>query len=959
MPRSTRVSNKNTTPKVYESKKVPKQQRFPHKRKIVRRPDSNDVSEKAQTKLTPGKLKRTATVGDSEDDEDTMEIEEDLGVSDGVETEGKTPPAVALKSESSATKGRKRTSDALLHDIRKEEAPVQRISKRSKKSTAHSKTPSATRVSLETELSATHEDNTASPSESEMAKDTKQRRRRQSTMTQMLDGRKPALDTPEPEYKRVRSGSRRISSGKKTAKGDQKQRTLTQMVPGLGSFNQATSDEDIESDADNEMDEPLHNDALAQRLARHAGDGIKSESISPVAASGRRKGVRVKPVASPRLQDDALLNGKESQYESLLVVRSGDDDTEDEYQPTQFIASPSLKRTRASRRSTTLQLPTPAPTEKRNRPRFGLLSTPEKRRIREIPSSQSPAESLLSTQNTLQKFNSSPLKLRSNNALSRIETPSKRKQVTFQVLDENAVPPRPKLHKFASTIPDSEDEDEELIESDFDQGTSDFGVGTQPSFTRPRSPAAGMAVGAETQAMLRSIDEACMNIQTTQTPRESSRETEERAMRVDSSFELGIAESMSPKSHGENVDPDIPPSSQPTTSHIGINHEPPDLANLAACSPASEHENRRVLQDTYPSSPMAFIAVSSDEDGEEPSLTPSINTKPNKRKRSSSPLDRSDQAPTSSRNDVLTSSSTLQPSTNPKEVTRGNEAGAGGDEEESQISNLLSAAAEQQLHSEYATYSQFRPPGPPASSMQVAHDTLFTYQETPRPPRTERTPHQHSSNPNLHSDISQATTIDEETQTQTPTRARDPPTAITDAAAVIIRSTPPPPEDHTAPAADDLPLPLSGPSTPKPAPMIKDEQQQHQENLLAIFSSSPTRPPPLVIPSSFPTPSKVLTQYQHFSSSPPLPQDQDDADNDNEAWTYNGHANTENENNSSLILTRGDGVGASGAGKGYTQWLAVMEKDEDCNEENEAELESDSESWKNFSIPAGPPVEHL
>lgn len=1005
MPRATRTSAKKPKSRVYESKTVPKQQYFPHRRKTVRRPDGgHDVSEKKQITLTPGKVRRTDTIGDSDEDEDNLEIEEDWADSDVVSSRG-SRHAEGVKSESVAiNKKKKRTSDAMQPDTDEDDDPAPRTAKRTRNSTA----PKPSR-STSCDSGSARNDSADSSSEREMVKATKRRQvRRQSTMTQILDGRLPDFDTPEPQYKPLRKGSRRSGSGKMSK--DKKQQTLTQMVPGLGSF-EILSDDDIgeenEGEATEERNDRSHSSAGSTTMSK------PNSPKTPTRETSRQQARHISPSHNNANPHD--IEQPEGD-EGLPAMHIEDDDTEDEYQPTQFIEAPVLKRTRATRGTTKAQLPTPSPAQQHSaqrsaRLRFGLLSTPEKRRIREIPSSQSPSESLLSTQNTPQKSGRSPLKRRSGNVLECAETPSKRKQVAFQLADQEDIPAPPTLRRFASTIQDSEDEDEEIIESDEEYEARN--TTSNKTHTDPRKKgvsATGLAIGAETQAVLHSIDQACAATDNVdeRTVRESSDDFEEPSVRFNSSNELGNSRKRSPE---EQAAERIPGRINDKTSHSRLKHDlsktaspttppPPsrqtrskglhedDATTVLRQSPSDKQsgslppDNRREFQDTYPSSPLIFIGDSSDEEQEELSLTPSVITNTHTRQTSPSPLPKTPQAAKSPRIIVPVSPSPLRPRTKPGELEEEEEE---ENEEESQLSTLHSAAAEQQLHSEYATYSQFRPPGPPASSMQVAHDTRFSYQDTPRPPTwTKSTQQQHSpsthyshhNNNNIHSDISQATTIDEPTQDLPP---------------VIVHSTPEKAVKTKRSIKQEQPEP-----EPEPEPELELEPAAAA---VVVESSSPPQPPPLVIPSSFPTPSKH-TQYRAlFPSSPLAPEIETQyynpgADEDNKSpllYTATATAPT-------MMLSRGDGVGASGAGKGYTQWLAhghhqlSGEDDEDgenldlhlghhhgynhldgtvdADEEEEMmsmlerrvkreeeiyEGEEEEENWEDFSIPGLPP----
>ncbi|PVI05048.1 hypothetical protein DM02DRAFT_610920 [Periconia macrospinosa] len=999
MPRKTQSNNSKVNRKVYESKKVSKQQHFPHRRKIVRRPSNYDVSEKRQTTLVTGKLRRTDTVRDSDEDEDNIEIEEDLESNSHVNTQKRNQSGAAVNGDSVTAKGKKRISDAIEED----EETIRRTKKRGR---TRNYTRIATPTGPEDTSEAAHgDDGSTSPSESEMKEESKQRQTRQSTMTQILDGRRPALDTPEPKYKPARKGSRKSWSGKSTKKGGKNQQTLTQMVPGLSfhALSDDNTDEDEEHGVTETSNDELFNNALTQRLVekglfkpaddKSTKSSTPSKSTRSVEASKRKQdkfGQReTKLGASSRNNDQVQNTAQLGEDDSLPLARFEDEDSEDEYQPTQFIEAPAFKRTRPSRRIDKSPLPTPTPVNRMNdrnesttrsaKSRFSLLSTPEKRRIREIPSSQSPAESLLSTQNTPQKSGRTPLEKRSTSALNCAETPSKRKQVTFQVSDKEVIPARPPLRRFASTIQDSEDDDEEIVESDQERDIGVNGAQMQHSPSKARKFVAGLTVGTETQAVLHSIDEACANEEMKKTPaaRGSSEELSGPVFKIRSSCEIRQTRNKSPEGRKEISIAGGAPTSQYPSPHLDIRREFRDEVNLTTFpspstisnqtqsagsegnntakstatlqqSPSNKGshtmppESRRELQDTYPSSPMVLLSDGSDEEDEELPLTPSITSKSNRRQHSPSPLPKTSRPTNNAPVATIASSETLHPGSKQEEEKRLIEAEEEDeDEEESQLSHLHSAAAEQQLHSEYATYSQFRPPGPPASSMQVAHDARFSYQDTPRPPRAKpQGPHQaqHSSpNHSLNrSNISQATTIDDHTQTQ-------------DLPPVLVKSTPEKPSKS-----------LTRKQSPASrTPKRRRKARREQGPPAAVTSSSPTQPPPLFIPSSFPSPSKVLTQYQ--PSSPTHHAD--------ESWACNNDDDDDDDDDddSPLVhMMRGDGVGASGVGKGYTQWLSMMgpekrlDVEENVDEEKDEEDEEDEEeeerdSWEDFSIPAMPP----
>ncbi|OCK75762.1 hypothetical protein K432DRAFT_385963 [Lepidopterella palustris CBS 459.81] len=133
-------------------------------------------------------------------------------------------------------------------------------------------------------------------------------------------------------------------------------------------------------------------------------------------------------------------------------------------------------------------------------------TTPRRQRVLEVPSSQSPAESPLSTQRSIQRYTRSPLRERSSNAGALLESPSKSRQVTFsdsaikksisQVdgrdRKENTSPVQPcSLQKLFKRIIDDSDEDD---------GSEDEIDGTSHT-----------SIGEETQAIIRQIDQACVD----------------------------------------------------------------------------------------------------------------------------------------------------------------------------------------------------------------------------------------------------------------------------------------------------------------------------------------------------------------------------------------------------------------------------------------------------------------
>ncbi|KAF2689966.1 hypothetical protein K458DRAFT_290233, partial [Lentithecium fluviatile CBS 122367] len=507
---NTRSSNQDANFKVYYSKKVPKQVYFPHRRKTVRRPDApHHVPDKKQMTFRPDMIRRQDTVQDSED----SDLEGDGEVEVEKNLEEKT---VEGGERTAKKKGKKRRSDAMQEHTEDDEEPLRPTPKRRRKGAVK-----------------TEGDDEPSPVPSEPEpEDTKRRRRRQSTMTQIVDGRRPPPGIKDPEFIPVRK-SKRTSWGGKGSKEkhekDGRQKTLTQMVPGLIPSG-IVSDEDMEGDEEDEPSErgesQEYDNPFAQSLAEEGL--LHPKDCNDAHAEVAREYEAVAQHVAERHRQ--LSNGSHEEDVSALServitrpanVHTEEEETNDEYFPTQNIDTSTMKKTRTSQRTSGRQNPSPVISKytkssisKPKKSRFGLLSTPEKRRVFEIPSSQSPSDSPISTQATPRRLGRSPLKPRLGNLSNpgQAETPSKRrKQVTFQEPDKEQIPP-PTLRKFASVIQDSEDEDEAVSgDDDAVDGGCNIGAETQALIRRIDEPIPGADVGAETQAILHSIDRACAN----------------------------------------------------------------------------------------------------------------------------------------------------------------------------------------------------------------------------------------------------------------------------------------------------------------------------------------------------------------------------------------------------------------------------------------------------------------
>ncbi|KAI1663130.1 hypothetical protein L13192_12832 [Pyrenophora tritici-repentis] len=564
----TRSGNGEAEPKVYYSKKVPQQVHFPHKRKTVRRRTSpvQDGSGKRQLVFVPEKMKKQGTprvVGDSDEE------------SEGGLKDGDVSISPQADKEHSKTRKRKKTgrncdSEPLQEDGSEKDEPVGPVKKRQRKAAA--------------------------------PKNNRRSRRVQPDSNDDNDDRPSLIEN----------------------------RTLTQMVSGMRPL-EIMSDEDVEdtlSDVEaQEADSHNYRDAVARRLAQqglyrndHGDDEEAGENMQP--------GVETEAQENEEVAD--------AQDVPELVVQSVEDDTngegEDSYKPTQFIDAPITTVTHRTTRERAV-VPTVKIREASHvqqkavsfrKARFSLLSTPEKRRVREIPSSQSPADSPLSTQFTPHRLHRSPLKRCTGNEIQAPETPSKRKQVTFRVPSKTPVPP-PSLRKFESTIQDSEDEDEGIFEDD--------------------ASSSGRCVGTETQAMIDQIDQACADaVEESEAEAGLSPELDEVSLLRslnEASPELGEPQTQSSGRQQRTV-PDE--DSHPHAELISIKQEPvedvevDDLTALHAARSQPPHKGSMessatiaaeaelptfteqlhstppIVQDTCPSTPMAIPEDSSDEE---------------------------------------------------------------------------------------------------------------------------------------------------------------------------------------------------------------------------------------------------------------------------------------------------------------------------------------------------------
>ncbi|KAF2130448.1 hypothetical protein P153DRAFT_338258 [Dothidotthia symphoricarpi CBS 119687] len=715
----TRSSNKGAEFKAYYSKKVPQQVHFPHRKKVVRRRDTpeRDETKKKQMTFLPDKMriKSEIYVRDSDDEsEQDVELESRDDLQQDMEDGGAVvTEEMGHQSEagSSAKKDKKRTGDFIQRGSEEDEEPIHPISKRRRKATA--------------------------PQERRHRK-----LRRQSTMTQLVDGRRPLPGTDEPEFKPIKHSLRRSLSGKrKKQESDKKQRTLTQMVPGLTPLGDSDAylEEELAELEAQDSDSQAYDDAIAKRLGQQGLFQTGGDNTKAICQD----------LAMPDVQPPVKreIDGNESPADPSdipsVVIQSVEDEVgsneEGEYEPTQYIDAPVTRTRRTPRRSMHKEVGDPQPSKaeatlpsKTRRSRFSLLSTPEKRRVRVIPSSQSPPESPLFTQvspqktyRSPQKTHPSPLKDQTSYSEKVLDTPSKRRQVTFQEPSKRQVPP-PTLRRFESTIQDSEDESDDLIEEDISEGDR--------------------SIGAHTPAQSYSMNRT---------------KGDNPDLDVDDIEDLPIIGS-------STLHKDIEPTHPKAEFSMLPDH-------MRSSPPLIGMEDESII----PSTPMPIQDDSSDDEQEPDQAPPHtgrhiIPHPPSPSNQHSADLDGE-----------------------PVQVPRSPSA-----QHETQESH--SSKAEQQLQREWLSYSQYHHARPPqSSSMHVAGDP-FSYDATPLPSRNAPPPPQFSGH-----QLSQATTVDEMTPRKNRTQVL-----------------------------------ASANTTPR---KIASSQPFAAEN----------RPPPLFIPSSFPSPTKV------------------------------------------------------------------------------------------------------
>lgn len=835
---TTRSGNRTADPKAYYSKKAaPHQQHFPHRRKVVRRPDPQNSDGKKQMKFLPDMMRRRDTVQDSDDEGGESVEDEEVENVQQRRTGEKRNRRQAIKREEGSEEDRELST----LKRRRKHAPVD--------------TPQRSTRQRRAAGPVAHGPEDGCSDEAEEEEAPKPRLRRQSTMTQIVDGRSPAPGSAEPDFKPLKRTPRTSwggQSSRKGAKKDIKQRTLTQMVHNMTPLV-LDSDEDAEgSETDEEADAAYHSFMFGN--AEEAG----SEQFVP----------------AENAEKEALPT-----VEASVQVAEDSDNSGDEYQPTQFIEAPAKGTRRTPLRSSTRLRDTSAsknPISTSPKARFGRLSTPEKRGVLEIASSQSPHETLLSTQNTpgTRRSGRTPLKSRSVNVLRMAETPSKRgaetpskgKQVTFQEGSQEQIPP-PTLKRFASTIPDSEDELEDLSESE-SQPDADYGDGeyTQALLRNADAPISGIDVGDETQTIFFDIDRACNNTlrSATGVVREESEELGEPINCYEAEISQELGSQHLPRSDSANIDgqssevaelPPLPFSSPKPRESAAANEGPSVGTQSPTTQPTVEQFPSSPPIDHFRTqSPTAMFADDEtlEESEEVVTVAPPHPSTPIKQLRSSPvedfktqptiPMFDSDDQPSEDLDDVSTA--TPAPPHQPDiQVFRSPPARL-------QPEPSHSSQAEQQLQSEYQTYSQYRRPMTFPSSMHVAHDSHYSYQATPRPLTrdcpTQLPPQTHSNH------ISQATTVDltqisPKVTPQKPKVKKEP---------MFTRSAIRTPKRQRQDRSTT--------TTPRTQRHIRSATTTPKSSrTLGLSMSSPDAsapPPTLFIPSSFPSPARVTME---------------------------------------------------------------------------------------------------
>ena len=694
----TRSSNQKVDYKIYYSKKPPKQLLFPAHNKTVRTKKGNKPKPQGpERQLRIGETVggRIGRVEDSEDEDDSQDEDEEVGAREqengiGIEHGEPARPAATRRRKSkvlqeeeadqelgkTSQKRRRISNDAKKAMTTKSEKPT---SKRSIKGSPATRTGRLKRESSEPEDRHPPEEPASEEEETRSASKRRKRPDRQSTMTQFARGDKPSPGSAEPDFVPVKKPRRSLGKGKE--KGQQ---TLTQMVPGMfGGRTIEDSGDETDDDEEQEEDEAEANHAddtyfhdigehLAQQGVYQPADRAEEQTVSrtsktPELPTGK---ISLKP-PPPEKMDAGTKNAKSAAF---LSPRS-------------------------------------------------ILSTPQRRRMREIPSSQSPSESLLSTQTTPQTLRShrrSPLKARSGNLNTVLDTPSKKKQVTFLEPTKRLS----SLRRIGSVVMDSDDdEEEEELSEDEEPAIQGGSIGAQTQAMIQHIDQTD--IGAETQAMIRQIDQVCANAEEDATILSNR----------DLSEELGG--SKTPRNHQESY-----------AGASEIQHRAPVADPVQPYTPVRQRS---------PYSGLPKIKQEPLEEGEEDeTITPRPPTKIKQE-----PTDDEETTPQSSINHP-SNSQPPSPSTFDQDTLDLNDPHPPSPSQHTQNTTTShTLEAEAQIQTEYLSYSQY-PRLPPPSSMHVQSDETFTYQQTPHPLPTQRLDTAANPKTSHPPSFSQATTVDSE-----------------------------------------------------------------------------------------------------------------------------------------------------------------------------------------------------
>jgi hypothetical protein len=969
----TRTANKEANLKVYYSKKPPKkpQQRyFPSRRKIVRHKSGHAALDlntdgrrggKRQLVFKPEMMRR-GTVQDSE--EEDMEEEEDaedgvIKMEEMVKEEPCTQPMPRRQTDEAKVEtlvrgGKKRNNEIMEQEEEEPEEPEEPVratrnadprkgKKRNsdvlqQKEEADEKPIQSARKRRRTPAKANMRQPMIADNDESSEQEARPRLRRQSTMTQLVGGRKHTLGSREPEFKPVRRNSGKGRGSKKESAKDRKQRTLTQMVPGLGSFGAVSDDDEEEEEEETPEDEGSR--AYQHQMAAH---------LRAVFEPSDQQEKRPRTVQPTPQHCGLSVDAEEGSTRHLPEnPELNEEDTDDEaaaaYEPTQDVQTPILKTRRTSKR---LTLAPPASADAKSKglkpakTRFSLLSTPERRKVKFIPSSQSPSDSPLSTQSTspIRSAHRPALGVRSGNSDRLLDTPSKLKKVTFQEPRE-PIPAPPTLRKFESTIPDSEDEGEDWSEEEIRPASGRrIGVETQTLFRGIQRTVPAADVGAETQAVLQRIDLACANaeedadshsrvhseeieIPLNGGPRELSQELgEELAVNVfedepqallehsdiikedanDVEIKANIIENKTDSSETEALrssppimqlepvheeDPTAVPSHPKPTSQELIHsedvsmfpthpgsalQEPPSEEYIITESappelpfPATQYfdkESQPLNEESDTSLPVQnTLTVDWNEFQEDLPSTPMvINDSDEEEESSPTPQRLPSKVPATTPSSIHHSMTDLDGEF--IQVPRSPNPAS-----ESQLSHTShSSRAEKQIQNEWLSHTQyFRNRAPQSSSMHGIQDG-FSYQATPLPNRREMAPPQSMAA----ALFSQATTVDctQSSPHTTPKKIVSRPQFY-----ASLRKTPSKDQSHYQKSPHTTPKRTPHKSIAPFQPLLSANTTPRRPASSLQDFVSPLRPPPLVIPSSYPSPERPGIQWSSplMRSSPVL-----------------------------------------------------------------------------------------